>query len=76
MKQFGFNLDETLRFADFIPDYGAIIKGDVPINVLDKLNVTNGQIDAAIFKNGVLTIENQAELDLLNSSITNIEQAY
>lgn len=52
------------------------MKSDVPVSVLEKLNVTYGQIDAAIFKNGVLTIENQAELDLLISSVTNIGQAY
>lgn len=76
MKQFCFDLDETLKYTDSFSDYGAIIKVDVPTGILNDLNITYGQIDAFIFRSGVLTIENKLELRLLNSSVKNIEHAY
>lgn len=74
MKQFGFNLNEVLTFANFETDYAAIVKAEIPTNFLGSFNVSNG-IDPFIFKSGVLTV-NKSGLDLFNSIVTNIGHAY
>ncbi len=75
MKQFGFNLNETLSYANFQPDYAAIIQADVPTALLGNFNVSK-TIDPFIFRSGVLTVNRQTSLDLFNSVATKIRHAY
>lgn len=75
MKQFGFNLNEVLNYANFQPDYAAIVSADVPTSLLGNFNVSNA-IDPFIFKNGVLTVNGQSGLNLFNSIVKNVVHAY
>ncbi|WP_255593505.1 RHS repeat-associated core domain-containing protein [Acidovorax sp. sic0104] len=76
MKQFGFKLDETLKYANWSTDYAAIIRADIPRSALKDLSVSFGQIDAYIFRNGVVTVEGQRALDALNRAVITIKHAY
>jgi len=76
MKQFGFDLDEVLVFADFQTDYAAILRVDVSTSVLGKLSVSQGKIDPFIFRSGVLTLEGTEALKVFNSSIRSVEHAF
>jgi RHS repeat-associated protein len=76
MKQFGFKLDETLKYANWSTDYAAIIRADIPRSALKDLSVSFGQIDAYIFRNGVVTVEGQRALDALNRAVISIKHAY
>ncbi|MFN4120702.1 RHS repeat-associated core domain-containing protein [Acidovorax sp.] len=76
MKQFGFKLDETLKYANWDTQYAAIIQVNLPTNALKNFNVTFGQIDASIFRSGVLTVEGQRGLDMLNKAFISITHAY
>ena len=75
MKQFGFNLNEVLNYSNFAPDYAAIVSADVPTSLLGSFNISNS-IDPFIFRGGVLTVNGQSGLDLLNSIVKNISHAY
>ncbi|ALU64322.1 hypothetical protein DA70_11540 [Pandoraea pnomenusa] len=75
MKQFGFNLNEVLRYANFQSDYAAIISAEVPTSVLGRFNISNS-VDPFIFKNGVLTINGQSGLNLFNSALKNVGHAF
>jgi filamentous hemagglutinin len=75
MKQFGFNLNEVLNYANFQPDYAAIVSAQVPTRLLGNFNVSNA-IDPFIFKNGVLTVNGQSGLNLFNSIVKNVGHAY
>ncbi|WP_321818800.1 MULTISPECIES: DUF637 domain-containing protein, partial [unclassified Paraburkholderia] len=75
MKQFGFNLNEVLTYANFESDYAAIVSADIPTSVLGNFSFSN-TIDPFIFKSGVLSVERKPALSLLNSVVTNIKHAY
>jgi hypothetical protein len=74
MKQFGFNADEVLKYANWNPDYGAIMKIRVDSKALSNFDVSFGQIDPSIFRSGVVTVQGQGQLKKLNSSVKSIEQ--
>ncbi|WP_275444447.1 RHS repeat-associated core domain-containing protein [Delftia tsuruhatensis] len=76
MKQFGFQFDEVLKFSNFQSDYAAIIRVDIPTNILGNFNITHGQIDPFIFRSGVLTIQGIDDLNKLNQSLRSINHAY
>jgi len=75
MKQFGFNLTETLNFATFQPDYAFVIRAEIPDSALARFHVSK-IIDPFIFRSGVLTVIRQPGLVLFNSLVTNITRAY
>ena len=74
MKQFGFNLTETLNFARFQPDFSVVIRADIPDSALATFHVSKN-IDPHIFRSVVLTVNHQTGLDLFNSLVTNISLA-
>ncbi|MTV40551.1 RHS repeat-associated core domain-containing protein [Duganella radicis] len=76
MKQFGFSLDEVVKFADFASDYAAVIKIEVKTSVLSNFSVTLGKIDPFIFKSGVVTVNGQAGINILNKAVKSIEHAF
>lgn len=76
MKQFGFKLDEVLKYANWDTQYAAIIRADISTSVLKNLSVTFGQIDASIFRSGVVTAQGQKALDALNKTVISIKQAF
>ena len=76
MKQFGFKIDEVLKFADFQPDYAAILRVNVPTRSLSQFSVTHGQIDAFIFKSGVVTVEGQNAMNSFNSVMQSVYHAF
>ncbi|MGZ2748590.1 two-partner secretion domain-containing protein [Burkholderia stagnalis] len=75
MKQFGFNLNEVMAYANTAADYAAIVKVDIPTSVLGKFGVSYS-IDPFIFKNGVLSVERMGQLDFFNSVAKNIGHAF
>ena len=76
MKQFGFKLDEVLKYANWDTQYAAIVRIDVRTSTLKNLHVSFGQIDANIFKSGVVTAEGQKALDAMNKAIISIKHAF
>jgi|GEM_PF-547425 len=76
MKQFGFSLDEVLKFSNFQTDYAAILRVDIPTKSLSKFNVSQGQIDPFIFRSGVVTVEGQGALNAFNGAIRSISHAF
>ena len=54
-KQFGLSLEETLAFADKIPNAAAIVEVKIPTDVLSRLADTT-HVDRTIFRNGTITI--------------------
>jgi RHS repeat-associated protein len=76
MKQFGFQLDEVLKFSNFQSDYAAIIRAEIPANTLGNFNITHGQIDPFIFRSGVLTIQGGDDLNRFNQILKSINHAY
>ncbi|MFJ4291930.1 filamentous hemagglutinin N-terminal domain-containing protein [Cupriavidus sp. NPDC089707] len=75
MKQFGFNLNEVLTYANFSADYAAIVKATIPNNALYNFSVSKN-IDPFIFKSGVLTVNGKKGLDLFNSVVKSVDHAY
>ncbi|MDQ0418984.1 hypothetical protein J2Z48_003209, partial [Croceifilum oryzae] len=72
-KQFGKNLDETLKFADFATDTVAIMKVTIPQKVFKQLDHTH--VDPFIFKSGTATVH-QDMYKTFNNSFVKIEHAY
>ena len=75
IKQFGFDLTETLNFATFQPDYAFVIQADIPDGALARFHVSKN-IDPFIFRSGVLSVIRQPGIDLFNSLVTKIARAY
>ena len=73
-KQFGFDFDETLVYADWAPDAAAIIEVKIPYSVLKDIGDFT-PIDTQIFKNGTVTIHGD-QLDIFNKYITDIFHAF
>jgi hypothetical protein len=76
MKQFGFDFEETLAFADTNSNYAAIVAADVPTSSLaaiDGLDISQ-TIDPWFFKSGVLTVH-EDQLATFNDIVTVIRQA-
>ena len=69
-------MEEVLKFTDFATDYAAIIRVDIPTIALKNFNVTRGQIDPFIFKSGVLTIDGQGSLNMMNRMVKSVIHAY
>ncbi|WP_354681921.1 filamentous hemagglutinin N-terminal domain-containing protein [Cupriavidus necator] len=75
MKQFGFNLNEVLTYANFSTDYAALVKVTIPSNAIYNFGVSKN-IDPFIFRSGVLTVNGKRGLDLFNSVVKNVDHAY
>ncbi|WP_175941838.1 hypothetical protein [Burkholderia pyrrocinia] len=75
MKQFGFNLNEVMAYANTAPEYAAIIKANIPASVIGKFGVSYS-IDPFIFKSGVLSVMKENQLNIFNSFVTNVGHAY
>jgi filamentous hemagglutinin len=75
MKQFGFNLNEVMNYANTAPNYAAIVQANIPTSLVGTFRVSNS-IDPFIFRSGVLTVEKQQLMDLFNSAVKNIGHAY
>jgi len=73
-KQFGLDLDDTLKFADWDPNVGAIIEVKIPVDILNQIGDFT-QVDPWIFKNGIVTIPIE-KLDIFNSNIIYITKRY
>lgn len=66
------SLDETLAFADKVPDAAAIIEVEIPQEILDKL-ADMTPVDTTIFKHGTVTI-NIDNLTEFNNAIKALRQ--
>ncbi|MEN9867129.1 MAG: hypothetical protein RL748_2719, partial [Pseudomonadota bacterium] len=75
MKQFGYKLDEVLKFANTSSEYAAIIRIQVDSKVLKHLHLSN-TIDPWIFKSGVVTAVGDDALRVLNNAIISVKQAF
>jgi len=75
MKQFGLDLQETLDFARFQPDYAMIIRVKVPARSVKRFHVSD-RIDPFIFRHGVLTVDGLEKLGLFNAVVRQIRDAY
>jgi filamentous hemagglutinin len=75
MKQFGFNLNEVMNYANTAPNYAAIVQAEIPTSLLGTFGVSNS-IDPFIFRSGVLTVEKEQQLNLFNSVVKNVSHAY
>jgi hypothetical protein len=74
-KQFGLGLEETLQFANKVPDAAAIIRADIPVSTLRQLEFSRA-IDPFIFRSGVVTAQPGAQQQLLNQTIIILEHAF
>jgi len=75
MKQFGLDLQETLDFARFQPDYAVVIRAKLPERFVKHFHVSE-RIDPFIFRHGVLTAGGLEKLDLLNAVVRQVRDAY
>jgi filamentous hemagglutinin len=73
-RQFGFTMEEALKFADADPSKVAILKATVPESILPKLDFSK-TIDPFIFKNGVITVHPEMQ-PLFNQSLKAVEHVY
>ena len=73
-KQFGLNLDETIKLADFFPEAVAVVRARIPRSILGKLDQT--PVDSSILRSGSVTAKSGEELDLLNRSLRLVDQAF
>ncbi len=76
-KQFGFSLEETLRFADqeINRHYAAIIRIMIPQWVFEYLKAKDdSHPDRHLFRSGTLTVADGPDLDLLNNSLLSLKQ--
>ena len=74
-KQFGLSLADTIKFADATPDTAAVIKATIPRSTFQQLEFSTN-IDPFIFKNGVITAQPGAQMNLLNSTVISITHAF
>ncbi|UFP94211.1 hypothetical protein [Gloeobacter morelensis] len=72
-KEFGLNLEETIKFADTYSDLAAVVKVTVPRELLNSLDTTI--VDSAIFRSGTVIVQFK-KLGVFNRSIIKIEQAF
>ncbi|MDW3684255.1 hypothetical protein RA280_21365 [Cupriavidus sp. CV2] len=75
MKQFSFNLNEVLTYANTATDYAAIVSVKIPTNALHNFGFSK-TIDPFIFKSGVLSVEEKAKMELFNSLLKYVEHAF
>lgn len=73
-RQFGFTMEEALKFANADPSKVAILKATVPESILPKLDFSK-TIDSFIFKNGVITVHPEMQ-PLFNQSLKAVEHVY
>jgi len=73
-KQFGFDLDEVLRFADWDLGAAAILEVRIPTNILNSIGDFT-PVDRFIFRSGTVTIHGR-DLARFNESILSIIHAY
>ncbi|MPM54256.1 hypothetical protein SDC9_101031 [bioreactor metagenome] len=69
-KQFGFDFDDTLKYANWSPDAAAIIEVKIPDSVLKDIGDFT-PLDTPIFKHGTVTIHGD-QLDIFNKYISDI----
>ncbi|MEO1086327.1 MAG: polymorphic toxin-type HINT domain-containing protein [Acidobacteriota bacterium] len=74
-KQFGLKLEEVLKFSDHFPEVAAVVKVRIPKSTFDQLDFSRS-IDPFIFRNGVITAQPGRQLDLLNDTIEQLDQAF
>jgi RHS repeat-associated protein len=74
VKQFGLNLDETVRLADYLPDTAAVVRARVPRGVLGSFDLT--PVDRTILRSGSVTVHAGEQLNLLNNSLILLEHAF
>jgi filamentous hemagglutinin len=74
-KQFGLDLDETIRFANQFPDLAAIVRVNVPRSTFNQFDFSTS-IDPFIFRSGVVTVQPGAQQTALNNTLTSIEHVF
>lgn len=73
-KQFGLNLQETMKFAEWAPDASAIIEVKISKSVLKEIADTT-HVDTTTFRSGTVTIHAE-HLSDFNNAIRQIIHVY
>ncbi|MEZ4475509.1 MAG: hypothetical protein R3F60_32880 [bacterium] len=73
-KQFGLNLDEVLKLAEFFPEASAVVRARIPKSVLKQLDLT--PVDPSILRAGSVTAQPGSQLRQLNENLLKLDQAF